>query len=104
ATATSAVTRTNKIYSSRVLNRAAEESGPYHNFPGSFDDVVFSRGTRTVNPNYFAKSKLNLGNDSIQYTLRGGINGRSGVFEIFTRPSVSGRTELVMHRFFRPDF
>lgn len=27
----------------------------------------------------------------------------SGVYEIFTRPSVSGRTELIMHRFFRPD-
>lgn len=95
---------TNKIYSARVLNRAAEETGPYHNFPGSFDDVIFSGGTRTVNPNYFTKPRPNLGSDSIQYRLPGEINGRSGVYEIFTRPSVSGRTELVTHRFFRPDY
>jgi hypothetical protein len=95
---------TNKIYSARVLNRAAEETGPYHNFPGSFDDVIFSEGTRTVNPNYFTKPRPNLGSDSIQYRLPGEINGRSGVYEIFTRPSVSRRTELVTHRFFRPDY
>lgn len=57
-----------------------------------------------MNPNYFTKPKANLGNDSIQYRLPGELNGRSGVYEIFTRPSTSGRTELIMHRFFRPDY
>jgi hypothetical protein len=95
---------TNKIYSSRVLTRMVDEPGPYHNFPGSFDDRIFSQGSREVNPNYFTKSKGNLGSDSIQYRLPGQVNGRSGVYEIFTRPSASGRTELVMHRFFRPEY
>jgi hypothetical protein len=44
-----------------------------------------------------------MGNDSIQYRLPGTVNGQSGTYEIFTRPSVSGRTEVVQHRFFRPD-
>ena len=56
-----------------------------------------------MSPNFFNKAKPNLGNDSIQYRLPGGINGRSGTFEIFTRGSTSGRSELIMHRFFRPD-
>lgn len=75
-----------------------------HNFPGSFDEKIFSEGTRTVTPDYFNKPKANLSNDSIQYKLPGVLNGKEGVYEIFTRPSVSGRTELVMHRFFRPNY
>jgi len=55
---------TNKIYSARVLTRMAEEPGPYHNFPGSFDDAIF-QGTRTVNPNYFTKPKP-IGSDSMR--------------------------------------
>lgn len=42
--ATKAVPETNKIYSSRVLTRMADEPGPFHNFPGSFDDTIFSQG------------------------------------------------------------
>lgn len=94
----------NKIYSNRALQRMADEPGPFHNFPGSFDDTVFSQGNRTVVPNYFNKAKPNLGNDSIQYRLPGYLNGRAGTYEIFTRPSLSGRTEMIMHRFFRPDY
>jgi hypothetical protein len=55
-----------------------------------------------VQPGYFNKPKAGLGNDSINYQLPGSINGRDGTYEIFTRPSVSSRTEVVMHRFFRP--
>jgi RHS repeat-associated protein len=95
---------TNKIFSNRVLQRAADESGPYHNFPMSFDDEIFSNGTTTTASNFFNKAKPNLSNDSIQYRLSGELNGRSGAYEIFTRPSLSGRTELIMHRFFRPDY
>ncbi|MGY4719895.1 RHS repeat-associated core domain-containing protein [Naumannella huperziae] len=94
----------NKIYSSRALQRMADEPGPFHNFPGSFDETIFSQGNRTVVPNYFNKVKPNLGNDSIQYGLPGYLNGRAGTYEIFTRPSVSSRTELIMHRFFRSDY
>lgn len=51
-------------------------------------------------PDFFNKAKPNLSNDSIQYRLSGSLNGKAGTYEIFTRPSVSGRTELIMHRFF----
>ena len=85
-----------------MLIREAAEPGPYHNFPGSFDDLIYSRGTRTVVPNYFNKPRPLMSNDSIQYGLPGSINNRPGTFEIFTRPSVSGRTEVVQHRFFQP--
>lgn len=94
---------TNKVFSNRVLQRMVDEPGPYHNFPESFDDEIFASGTKTVVPNYYNKPKSTLIDDSLQYRLRGHLNGRSGVYEIFTRPSVSGRTELIMHRFFRPD-
>jgi hypothetical protein len=102
-TAANVASSTNKIYSSRALQRMANEPGPYHNFPGSFDETVFSQGTREVVPGYFRKAKPNLGNDSIQYRLPGYLNGRAGTYEIFTRPSTSSRTELIMHRFFKPD-
>ncbi|MBB6568716.1 RHS repeat-associated core domain-containing protein [Kribbella sandramycini] len=93
---------TNKFNSSRVLKRASDEPGPFHNFPESFDDVIFSKGTRTVTQNFFNKPKPGMSNDSIMYKLPGNINGRSGNFEIATRPTASGRSELIMHRFFNP--
>lgn len=101
--AAQAVQQPNRIYSFRVLQRAAQEPGPYHNFPGSFDEVIFSQGQRSVVPNYFRTPRANMGADSINYTLRGHLNGRPGTYEIFARPSASGRTEVIMHRFFRPD-
>lgn len=94
---------TTKIYSSRVLQRMANEPGPYHNFPGSFDATIFATGSRTVVPNKFTLRRPNLQSSSIQYRLQGTINGRQGTYEIFTRPSTSGRSELIMHRFFRPN-
>jgi RHS repeat-associated protein len=95
---------TNKIYSARVLQRMSDEPGPMHNFPGSFDDEIFQSGSRSVKPDYFNKVRPNLDNDSIQYRLSGEVRGKSGTFEIFTRPSTSGHTELIIHRFFRPDY
>jgi hypothetical protein len=91
----------NRIYSARVLIRAAEEPGPYHNFPMSFDEGVFG-GSRTEIPGYFNQARPGLTNDSIQYRLPGSINGQDGTYEIFTRPSASGRTEVITHRFFNP--
>jgi hypothetical protein len=37
------------------------------------------------------------------YQLRGAVNGVEGTFEISVRLSVSGNTEVIVHRFFRPD-
>jgi RHS repeat-associated protein len=93
------------IYSARVLIRAAEEPGPYHNFPTSFDEHIL-QGTRTV-----------VSDKYVLYTERGSIGhpgrydldppraGRTidGTYEIGVRPSDSGRTEVIVHRFFRPD-
>ena len=53
-------------------------------------------------PDYFNEARPLLTNDSIQYRLAGNVNGTEGEFEIFTRPSVSGRNEVITHRFFRP--
>jgi hypothetical protein len=83
--------------------RSAQETGPYHNFPDSFNQQIFNQGTRTVTPNFYNQAKSLLGNDAVMYELRGSINGVEGKFQIGTRPSVSGNTELIMHRFFSPD-
>jgi hypothetical protein len=55
-----------------------------------------------VVPEYYSKARPLLSSDSVQYRLPGTIDGTEGMYEIFTRPSVSGQTELIMHRFFRP--
>lgn len=92
-----------KLYSTRELMRRVDEPGPFHNFPGSFDQQIFEHGTRTVTPNFWRTAKPGLSNDSVMYRLRGTVNGVEGTFEIGVRPSVSGKTEVIMHRFFRPD-
>ena len=82
----------NRIYSARALIRRADEPGPFHNFPESYNSAIFKPGNRRViNDNY------------VQYELKGSINGKSGKFEIGVKPSASGRTEVITHRFFRPD-
>jgi hypothetical protein len=93
----------NRIYSAHELIRRGTDLGPNHNFPESFNDIIFSQGTKTRRPNFFNQAKPGLGADSIQYRMPGVVNGKEGVFEIFTRPSLSGRTEVIMHRFFRPN-
>lgn len=94
--------KVNRIYSARELIRRSAEPGPFHNFPESLNSTIFAEGTKTVTPNFFRVAKPNLSNTSIMYKMPGVVNGRSGVFEIATRPSVSGNTEMIMHRFFRP--
>jgi len=101
--AKTAATQPNRIYSARELIRRAEESGPFHNFPESFNQQIFEQGTRTVTPNYFNVAKPGLSQDGVMYQLRGSVNGANGTFEIGVRPSVSGNTEVIGHRFFRPD-
>ena len=90
-----------RIYSARVLLRSAEEGGPMHNFPESFNAQIF-QGSRTVTRNFFKVDRQALSNDAIMYRAPGSINGRAGTFEIGVRPSVSGGTEVITHRFFRP--
>ena len=93
----------NRIYSARELIRRAQEPGLFHNFPESLDKTIFEQGTSTVTPNLWRTPKPGLSNDSVMYRLRGTINGVDGTFEIGVRPSSSGNTEVIMHRFFRPD-
>ncbi len=80
----------NRAYSARVLLRAAQEPGPYHNFPETFDAWIFGGNRTVVSPTYTL------------YTRPGTINGVDGIFEIGVRPSGSGQTEIITHRFFRP--
>ena len=96
-------TQPNRIYSARVLIRSAEESGPFHNFPESFNQQIFDQGTRTVTPNFYNVARPGLGNDAVMYQLPGSVNGANGMFEIAVRPSVSGNTGVIMHRFFNPN-
>lgn len=69
------------------------------------DSIVaaFGQGTRTVTPNFWRTAQPGLRNDAVMYQLRGALNGVEGAFEIGVRPSVSGNSELIIHRFFRPD-
>jgi hypothetical protein len=67
----------------------------------SFNQTIFSQGVRTVTPNYFNEFKPNLTTANISYKLPGNINGTNGIFEIGVRPSVSGNTEVIIHRFFQ---
>ncbi len=87
-----AISEPNRIYSARVLGRRAGDTGPNHSFPETFDHQIFRHGTRHVRSD-----------DYIQYELRGVLNGRVGTYEIGVRPSATGRTEVIVHRFFRPD-
>jgi RHS repeat-associated protein len=81
----------NRIYSARELVRRSEAADSFHNFPESFNKSILS-GNRQV-----------IGDDYMLYTQRGTINGVEGTFEIGVRPSASGRTEIITHRFFKPD-
>ncbi|UQG58455.1 hypothetical protein MIH18_11830 [Marinobacter sp. M3C] len=87
----------NRIYSARELERRSEDPrtnntpNPNHNFPESFNAEIFKGNKTVVNDNYHL------------YTKNGSLNGRSGAFEIGVRTSGSGRTEVITHRFFRPD-
>ena len=113
ADATALASQPNRIYSARVLIRSAEESGPFHNFPESFNQQIFDQGTQTVTPNFYNVPKAGLSNDSILYQLPGSItlpgdvpgvpNVVNGMYEIGVRPSVSGNTQVIMHRFFNPN-
>ncbi|MGH7297511.1 MAG: RHS repeat domain-containing protein [Polyangiaceae bacterium] len=92
----------NYINSARVIERAAAEPGPFHNFPGSLDPVILEQGEQKLSVGFFQQAKAGYGASGVQYSLPGAINGQAGVFQIGTRLSTSGNVELIMHRFFRP--
>jgi hypothetical protein len=104
-------TEPNRIYSARELLRRAEEPGPFHNFPESFNDEIF-KGTRTVvSDDYVVYSKpgtITLPGKPI-FDAKGNRIGETpsrvieGTFEIGVRPSATGRSEIITHRFFRPN-
>jgi RHS repeat-associated protein len=93
----------NYINSARVVERAAAEPGPFHNFPGSFDRSILEQGTQQLTVGFFRKPSPGLISSGVQYSLSGAVNGQAGTFEIGTRLSQSGSTEVIMHRFFRPE-
>jgi hypothetical protein len=95
-------TEPNRIYSARELIRRSTDPGPFHNFPESLNLAIFNHGSKTHVPGFYRHSKNGLAHDAIQYRLPGTVNGKDGVFEIFTRPSLTGRTEIIIHRFFNP--
>jgi hypothetical protein len=89
------------IYSVRVMLRsAAKANDAFHNFPETFDQVIMNQGTRTVTTNFYNVPRAGLSNDAVMYEWPGSVNGTVGNFQIGTRPSVSGNTEIIMHRFF----
>ena len=89
ASPTIEVNGTRFIYGNRVLDRAAEETGPYHNFPSMFDETILSGDREVVSDGY------------IRYSVPGNIDV-NGVYEIGTRPTALGDGELIIHRFFNP--
>jgi hypothetical protein len=72
-----------------------------HKFPESFNEVIFENGIKTIKPDYYNDVRAGLSNTSIEYKYPGTINGKSGFYEIGVRSSLSGRTEVIWHRFFR---
>jgi hypothetical protein len=80
-----------RIYSARELFRRAEDTGPYHNFAESFNESFFQDNRQVISDNYTL------------YTRPGTLNGASGEYQIGVRTSASGRTEVIIHRFFKPD-
>jgi hypothetical protein len=119
-------TQPNRIYSARELVRRAEEPGPFHNFPEAYNAEIFSGNRTVINDNYvlytkegkitlpgepiYGKTQIKYGDalnnpsgqlirEIIDHTPARVIEGR---YEIGVRPSASGRTEVITHRFFRP--
>ncbi len=95
------------VESKRILSAdVLRKTDKFHNFPSQLDDEIL-KTKPTVVKDFFNKSKPGLSNDTKRFTMRGSaeVDGtaRQGTFEIFTRPSTSGRNEVITHRFFNPD-
>ncbi len=113
------VTGPNRIYSARELLRRVEEPGPFHNFPEAFNSEIFSDKRTVVSDRYvlytkeggivlpgapiYGSSKVRIGTDRPVREIIGFSDPRFiiGTYEIGVRPSLTGRTEVITHRFFR---
>ncbi len=91
----------NRVYSDRELARRAE--GPYHNFPESFDEVIFGGKKTVVSDNYAVYRQPGSYVKPGNYTVDPPIPAKivEGTYEIGVEPS--GDTEVIIHRFFRPN-
>jgi RHS repeat-associated protein len=72
-------------YAPRVM--APRDLGPFHNFPTLLDNEILTYGQVTVKSSTY-----------VEYTMRGVVNGRTGIYEIGVNPA----TNQIVHRFFRP--
>jgi len=99
-----------RIYSARELIRRADEPGPFHNFPESFNSEIFNGMRTVVKSDYVVYAKpgtITIPGKQI-FDSKGSVIGEgpsrvvAGVYEIGVRPSASGRTEVITHRFFQP--
>jgi hypothetical protein len=61
SSAAKTATQPSRIYSARKMIRRADEPGPFHNFPESFNQQIFVQGSRTVTPNFWKTAKPGLG-------------------------------------------
>ncbi|MGY8628250.1 LysM peptidoglycan-binding domain-containing protein [Chromobacterium violaceum] len=113
------VTGPNRIYSARELLRRVEEPGPFHNFPEAFNSEIFSGKRTVVSDRYvlytkeggivlpgapiYGSSQVRIGTDRPVREIIGFSDPRFiiGTYEIGVRPSLTGRTEVITHRFFR---
>ncbi len=110
----------NRIYSARELVRRTEEPGPFHNFPELWNEQIFTGNRRVISPDYIqcetrgaialpGRPIYGRGSTIVDGECMRPIIGHTpsrnleGTFEIGVRPSASGRTEVVTHRFFRAD-
>jgi hypothetical protein len=94
------------VDSVRVLERAIEEPGPYHNFPKLVDESIFE-GERFEHPgNYIEYRQRGIVEGTSPQksgpSWRPGSKGISGIYEIGVNPLPSGE-EMIVHRFFRKD-
>jgi hypothetical protein len=60
-----------RIYSARELIRRAEDAGPFHNFPESFNKSIFKSNRQVINEDVYEPYLLQRG--LIQRTPRGRI-------------------------------
>lgn len=122
----SPVAAPNRVYSARELARRAEEPGPMHNFPESMNAEIFNGKKTKISDTYtlytkegtltlpgkpiYGKAEIKIGNELNNPSGQpvreivgyGPPKIVEGTYEIGVRPSASGRTETITHRFFRP--
>lgn len=90
--ATEAIREPYRIYLARELVRRADKPGPYYYFPESYYAEIFRGNRHVISENYI------LYNPTWFDLWHSGKPLGFGM-----RPSASGRIEIYVHRFFRPE-